>query len=366
MSLDRILPETTDNADLDVAIIGAGQAGLSVAYYLRRTDLRFALFDAGPSAGGAWPNGWDSLRLFSPAAYSSLPGWPMPASQGDGFPTRDEVADYLTRYERRYDLPVERPVSVIAVEPAGALLELKLPNGQHITARAVVSATGTHGAPFVPSYSGQDVFTGTQIHSAQYRCPDAFRGKRVLVVGGGNSGAQIHAELSEHARSTWVTQRPPEFLPDDVDGYTLFTQATSRLKEEGFDKAATKTFGDIVMVPPVKAARERGDLTSVRPFEKFTETGVLWKDGTSERVDAVIWCTGFKAVTGHLEPLGVVRPDGRVDVDGQRSMVEPRLWLVGYGNWTGAASATLIGSARVARALVPQIAHALSQQPASA
>ncbi|WP_018700992.1 ArsO family NAD(P)H-dependent flavin-containing monooxygenase [Amorphus coralli] len=344
-------------ADPDVAIIGGGQAGLAIGYYLRRTGLRFVILDAEEVPGGAWLHGWDSLRLFSPAGYSSLPGWQMPPSGSDGFPTRDEVIDYLTRYEARYDLPVERPARVDAVERAGDRLRLRLADGSARHARAVVSATGTWSAPVIPDYEGRERFDGTQLHSAHYRGPEPFAGKRVLVVGGGNSGAQIHAELDAHARSTWVTLRPPGFLPDDVDGHVLFQRATARVRDDG--GGASGTFGDIVMVPPVKAARDRGALETVRPFARFTRDGVVWRDGTSEAIDAVIWCTGFRPALDHLWPLGVVDEAGRVAVEDQRSVDEPRLWLAGYGDWTGAASATLIGSARVARDLVPRIAAAL-------
>lgn len=109
--------------------------------------------------------------------------------------------------------------------------------------------------------------------------------------------------------------------------------------------------GDIVMVPPVKKARDRGDLSSVRPFERLTATGAVWADGTEPAVDAIIWCTGFRPALDHLTGLGVVEEDGRVLVDGQRSAKEPRLWLAGYGDWTGPGSATLMGAARTARDL---------------
>ena len=176
--------------DHAVAIIGSGQAGLAVAYYLRRAGLDFRVFDAGGGPGGAWVHGWDSLRLFSPAAYSSLPGWPMPPAARDGYPTRDHVIDYLTRYEARYGFAVERPKVIAAVEADGANLRLRFADGETRTARAVVSATGTWGAPVIPGYPGSEGFGGTQLHSALYRTPELFRGKRVLVVGGGNSGAQ--------------------------------------------------------------------------------------------------------------------------------------------------------------------------------
>ncbi|KGJ22102.1 ArsO family NAD(P)H-dependent flavin-containing monooxygenase [Paracoccus sanguinis] len=345
--------------DHDVVVIGGGQAGLAVAYYLRRAGLDFVVLDAEERPGGAWRHTWDSLRLFSPAGYSSLPGWPMPPSRTKGFPTRDEVVDYLSRYELRYGFAIERPCEIEAVERDGERLRLRLKDQRSLTARAVVSATGTWGAPYVPDYADRELFRGIQLHSAHYRNPQPFAGKRVLIVGGGNSGAQILAEVSEVAETIWVTLKEPVFLPDDVDGRVLFERASARVLGD-VDQAATTTLGDIVMVPPVKEARDRGVLTSVRPFERFTATGVVWRDGTETQIDAVLWCTGFRAATEHLRPLGVVEPDGRIEVLDQRAVEEPRLWLAGYGNWTGAASATLIGAGRTARELVPRIKDALA------
>jgi hypothetical protein len=142
----------------------------------------------------------------------------------------------------------------------------------------------------------------------------------------------------------------------------LFKRASARVRGD-FSEAATTTLGDIVMVPPVREARDRGVLQAVRPFARFTEHGVAWSDGTTSAVDAAVWCTGFLPATGHLRPLGVVGPDGRVEVSDQRSVREPRLWLAGYGTWTGAASATLIGAGRTARDLVPGIEASLRRKP---
>ncbi|CAM3887707.1 ArsO family NAD(P)H-dependent flavin-containing monooxygenase [Bordetella tumulicola] len=344
-----------DARHADVVIIGGGQSALAVAYFLKRTDLTFVLLDAAPESGGAWRLGWESLHLFSPSQWSSLPGWPMPATQG--YPTRGQVVDYLSRYEDRYGFAVERPVRVTAVRREDSDFAIETVNGQW-RSRAVVSATGTWSTPYIPPVEGIQTFNGEQIHSAHYRCPTPYAGKRVLVVGGGNSGAQILAEVSQVAQTTWVTQAEPLFLPDDVDGRVLFERATARWQALQQGKAPENLpggFGDVVMVPPVREARARGVLQSVRPFIRFTPEGVIWQDGTSTAIDAVIWCTGFRPALDHLEPLGIVHPDGKVRVHGTQAVEAPGLWLVGYGEWTGFASATLVGVMRTAKSTAVEV-----------
>lgn len=332
--------------DHQLIIIGGGQAGLATAYYLKRAGIDFLILDAGEEPGGAWRHGWDSLRLFSPAAYSSLPGWQMPGGSDTEYPTRDDVIDYLTRYEARYAFPVTRPVTVnsVAKDDDGFVVST---DERKYRSRAVVSATGTWSAPFVPDWPGLKRFRGDQLHSAHYREPTRFRDKNVLVVGGGNSGAQIFAEVAQVASTRWVTIDEPTFLPDDVDGRVLFQRASARIL--GKDSVAFGGLGDIVMVPPVRAARDKGILGTVRPFHSFAEDGVVWPDGRTTQIDAVIWCTGFRPALDHLRGLGIVDADGKVATHGQQSTAVPGLWLMGYGNWTGAASATIIGAGRVAR-----------------
>jgi len=344
--------------EVDVVVIGAGQAGLSVGRLLSRTELSFVILDAEDGPGAGWRHTWDSLRLFSPAFWSSIPGIIMPGGR-DYYPTRDEVIAYFKTYEERYKLPIERPVWVHAVRRhADDRLLVESDRGNWL-AEHVVSATGSLRNPVIPDYPGRCQFEGVQIHSSEYRSPEPFRGQRVLVVGGGNSGAQIMAELSLVADATWVTRREPRYFPDDVDGRIIFEHATKRYqaRAEGRDpeSAVEDLLGDIVMLPPVKAARDRGDLVAVRPFACFTRDGVVWPDGREERIDAVIWCTGFRPALDHLCPLGVIEPDGRILTDGTRSIREPRLWLVGYGEWTGYASATLIGVGRTAKETVDGI-----------
>lgn len=319
---------------LNVIVIGGGQAGLAAGYYLRRAGLEFTILDAQLEPGGAWRHGWDSLRLFSPARHSSLPGQPMPRFPGEGYPTADHVVDYLAAYEKRYELPVERGVRVRSVLRTAEGFDV---DGRH--ADAVISATGTWWRPFVPAVAWR--LPGRQLHTVDYRNPAQFTGQRVVVVGGGNSGAQIAADLAGHVDLTWVTQRPPRYLPDEIDGKALFDIATH-------NPGGVAALGDIVAVPPVRDARDRGLLTA-HPMDP----GVL------RSADTVIWATGFRASLSHLAGLGLRTPDGRVPTAGTRAVGEPRLHLLGYGNWTGPASATLIGVGPTTKAAVAHLAREL-------
>jgi len=352
--------------EIDIVVIGGGQSGLAIGYFLRRTARSFVILDAGPTPGGAWNQGWDSLRLFSPAEASSLPGWPMPRPTGSkdtgAFPSRQQVVDYLAAYEARYQLPIQRPVRVERVMASGTGYEVQT-NGGVWQTNVVVSTTGTASHPVIPPYPGLSDYTGVQLHSTQYRSADGLAGQRVLIVGGGNSGAQLLAEVSRLAHTVWVTLTEPTFLPDEVDGRVLFSQATVQYQtlQTGETPPRTGTLGDIVMVPPVREARSRGVLHAVRPFVRLTRTGVQWADGRIEAFDTIIWCTGFRPATDHLRPLSIVDTQGRIPTEGTKATQSPGLWLVGYGSWTGFASATLIGVGRSARTTAEQIGTYLHQ-----
>lgn len=336
----------------DVVVIGGGQAGLAAGYYLRRTTTDFVILDAEDAPGGAWRHYWDSLHLFSPAEFSTLPGWWMPRQEGEPFPTRDHVVDYLAAYEKRYELPVRRPVTVHGVHRDGERLLVRTDTGD-IAARAVVSATGTWRSPHTPDIPGRASFRGRQLHTTDYRDPHEFDGRHVVIVGGGNSAAQILAEISTVATTTWTTLRPPRFLPDDIDGRDLFHVATKAAADPTAPNVGD--LGDIVMVPPVTEARTRGVLTARPMFDRVTPTGIAWDGGETLDADAIIWATGFRAHLDHLAPLGLTGPDGRIAVDGTRALGEPRLHLLGYGNWTGPASATIIGAARSAKTAIADL-----------
>ncbi|WP_060887038.1 ArsO family NAD(P)H-dependent flavin-containing monooxygenase [Streptomyces caniscabiei] len=346
----------------DVVVMGGGQSGLAAGYHLRRLGVDFVVLDASSAPGGAWRHAWDSLRLFSPAAYSSLPGRLMPIQQGAEYPDAAHVVAYLRDYERRYALPVRRPVRVAGVHRDGALLRVETDAGEWRT-RAVVSATGTWWRPFLPAVPGRADFGGEQLHTVEYGRPQDFAGRRVVVVGGGNSGAQIAADLAYDTELTWATRRPPRFLADDIDGRVLFDVATARrraLDEGRTDSGGVASLGDIVAAPPVREARDAGRLKAAPMFARLDRDGVVWTDGTRADADAVIWCTGFRPALSHLAPLGLRGPRGHIPTTGTRAVDEPRLHLLGYGDWTGPASATLIGVGRPARDAAREIAELIT------
>ncbi|MDR7328434.1 NAD(P)-binding domain-containing protein [Corynebacterium guangdongense] len=326
----------------DCIIIGAGQAGLASAFYLRRQGVEPLLLDAQASPGGAWLHVWPSMTLFSTADFSNLPGMAMPAYRG--FPSASHVVDYFTRYERRYGFDVRRPVRVGCVTHDGSEFTVETDSGT-FTARTVVAATGTWETPFIPYYPGSLARPGGDVrqwHSAVYPGLAPFRGARVAVVGAANSAAQIAAELTLDeavGEVTWYTRSAPRWMPDDVDGRVLFQRNSVRalaiLRGEA-DPGNDTELGDIVMLPAVRQARDSGALRATPMFTSLDEVDA----------DHLIWCTGFRPALGPVRGL----------LDARRSPTVGGLFLVGYGDWVGPGAATIVGVSPVARAAAESVA----------
>ncbi|CAN0092796.1 unnamed protein product [Ectocarpus sp. 6 AP-2014] len=367
---------------VDAVVVGAGQAGLSVAYHLQRAGgLRVVTLDANQEAGGAWRHRWPSLELFSTRKWSSLPGYPMFANGAceDGYPSTGEMAMYMEEYESVMKLNVVRPVNVTGVSrtPMGTfLVETDCLLGGMVArweARTVISAAGTHASPVWPRLPGWETFRGTQIHSSQYRFADDFRGKKVAVVGSGNSGAQILAEVSAPgvASSTlWSTLTAPSFLPMGLSGKEIFDTVARLRQKQGFVREEDiPSLHSIIMQPGVIEAAERGVYDQRAPkLARLTPTGVAWEasedgsiPGGHADVDAIIWCTGYRSNTSHLSRLGLVRPNSTVGMDG-REMGEtevPGVFAVGYGNWAGVGSGSIPGSTVYAKRAAAAAVHHL-------
>ncbi|MCL5246826.1 ArsO family NAD(P)H-dependent flavin-containing monooxygenase [Cellulophaga sp. 20_2_10] len=337
----------------DCIIIGCGQAGLSVGYFFRRTKLEYLILDEQDTVGGAWLKTWDSLKLFSPAAYSSLSGWQMPNTEEE-YPSKNEFIKYITAYEKRYNFPVNHKTTVLEVVKEANFYKITTNKGDFYS-KTLVSATGTAKNPFIPKYPNDEVFKGKQIHSVAYKNANDLKGKNVIVVGGGNSGAQILAEVSKVAKTKWVTLKEPKFLPKEIDGRYLFKQATESYVNNDTKSYTEKvSLSDIVQVKSVQEALKRGVFKDYRPFTSFYDDGVIWEDNTKEPVDVIIWCTGFRANLEHLSSLHITE-NNKINTTGTKATDITGLWLVGYGNWTGFASATIYGVGKTAKQTVKEI-----------
>lgn len=283
----------------------------------------------------------------------------MPPWKGGGNPSAAHVVKYLRSYEERYELPIHRPSTVLNVERGREGGYISHTDRGTWISQAVINATGTWRRPFVPRVPGAEDFAGIHRHTSGYRSRTAFTGQRVMVVGGGNSGAQIAADLLPTAASvTWVTRRPPQYLPDGIDGRALFMLASEHVTSLHEGKSSTggvAALGDIVAVPPVREARDAGRLQALPMFTRFTASGVAWGNAVHVDLDAVIWCTGFRPDLGHLRPMGLTMngpvPAAHPDPP-TLALDHPGMFFLGYGDWAGPASATLIGVGAPARATV--------------
>ena len=342
-------------------MIGAGQAGLSSGYFLRRAGFEpgsgFVLLDRSPQPGGAWQFRWPTLTFATVHGVHQLPGMDLP-QQESTTPVAGVVSRYFADYEREFDLRVHRPVRVTRVtsEPGGRL-RLDTDSGAW-SARALINATGGWDKPFWPRYPGQDGFGGRQLHTVDYRGPSEFAGQRVVVVGGGASAIQLLIEIAEVAAGTvWVTRRPPEFTtqPFDADwGRAVEARVADRVRNGLPPESVVRATG-YPLTPEVVAARDRGVLNRLPMFHRLTRDGVEWNDGRFEPADVVVWCTGFRASIDHLAPLRLRRPGGGLAVEGTQSLDDPRIQLVGYG-----PSASTIGANRAGRVAVRNVRRFLA------
>ncbi|MBQ1082789.1 NAD(P)/FAD-dependent oxidoreductase [Nocardiopsis sp. B62] len=350
--LGGVLPEAAD-----VVVIGAGQAGLSVAWHLRRLGLEpgagFVALDRGPDSGGAWQFRWESLRLDDAHKVDDLPGMREMglsfASADPARPAREVVRDYYERHERWFGLDVVRPVRVTSVSDEGSSLLVATDKGD-VSARAVVNASGTWARPFRPYFAGAADFRGVQVSTPEYRAAEDFAGMRVLVVGGGTSAVGFLRELEGVAASTvWATRRPVEFVDDPQAGVRAVRRADEAARA-GLPLPSIISGTGLPATPENLAARDRGLLVARPMFTAIEPDGVRWADGSLTSVDAIVWATGFRSELTHLAPLRLREPGGGVRVENGRAVREPRLFLAGFG-----PQASTIGANRAGRAIARQV-----------
>ncbi|MFB7394137.1 NAD(P)-binding domain-containing protein [Streptomyces sp. NPDC056191] len=358
---------------MDVVVIGAGQAGLSAAFHLRRAGLEpdrdFVVLDHAPRPGGAWQFRWPSLTYGKVHGMHALPGMELTGAD-PARPSSEVIGGYFDAYEQTFGLRIHRPVDVTAVregdsgraDEAGRLL-VESSEGTYAT-RALINATGTWDRPFWPRYPGQETFRGRQLHTAGYPGPAEFTGKRVLVVGGGASGTQHLMEIADVAADTfWVTRREPVWREGpfgEMEGRAAVALVEERVRRGLPPKSVVSVTG-LPLNDAIRAARARGILDRLPMFDRITPTGVAWDDGRTVDVDVILWATGFRAAIDHLTPLRLREPGGGIRVEGTRAARDERVHLVGYG-----PSASTIGANRAGRAAVSDIRRLLRREAAPA
>ena len=346
---------------VDIVVIGAGQAGLSAAYHLQREGLEpgkgFVVLDDEFGAGGAWQHRWDSLTLSNVNGINDLPGL--------GF---DEVIDkddkamqanvalpkYYEQYEKTFKLPVIRPVRVTEVIERNSRFLIKT-NAVQFNARGIINATGTWKTPHCPKYPGWDKFKGIQLHTGQYKSAEEFKGKHVIVVGGGISAVQLLGEISKVTSTTWVTRRPPDFRNYEFtqeEGRDAVALVEARVRE-GLPVESVVSVTGLPYTPAIADLLESGVLDRKEMFQEITETGVKWADGTSMEADVIFWNTGFRHSIDHLAGLNLVNELGGIEMTGKLTTQvakDPRIHLTGYG-----PSASTIGANRAGRAAAKEL-----------
>ncbi|MFC8507852.1 NAD(P)-binding domain-containing protein [Streptomyces sp. NPDC057411] len=350
--------------EVDVVVVGAGQAGLSAAYHLRRSgfepDRDFVVLDHAPRPGGAWQFRWPSLTYGKVHGMHALPGKELAGADPER-PSSEVIGDYFADYEETFALHVHRPVEVTAVrEGEGGRLRVETSEGVYAT-RALINATGTWDRPFWPRYQGQETFRGRQLHTAQYPGPEAFAGKRVIVVGGGASGTQHLMEIAEvAAETTWVTRREPVYREGpfgEVEGRAAVALVEDRVRR-GLPPESVVSVTGLPLNDAIRSARARGILDRHPMFDRITPTGVAWDDGRTVEADVILWATGFRAAIDHLAPLRLREPGGGIRVEGTRAVRDERVHLIGYG-----PSASTIGANRAGRAAVADVRRLLRRAP---
>lgn len=286
----------------EVVVVGGGQAGLAVGYYLARQDLNFVILDAGPRIGHVWRSRWHSLRLFTPSQYDALPGLAFPGDPDD-LPGKEDVADYLEVYAKVFDLPVRSGEAVLSVRPlGGGGFEVATQQAMY-TADQVVVATGPFQKPLVPAVAetlSDEVF---QIHSSAYREPEQLPAGAVLVVGGGNSGVQIAAELAV-TRPTWLSVgQQLGRVPERLLGRSIFWwfDRAGLLAVTVDSRIGRRASGRELLVgqSPRMLARSTGVQLAGRTVG-IAGHRVFTQGGTTIEPAAIVWATGFRPDFGFV------------------------------------------------------------------
>ncbi|MEV0351546.1 NAD(P)/FAD-dependent oxidoreductase [Nonomuraea sp. NPDC050680] len=352
------MPTDNDRA----LIVGAGQSGLAAAHAALEQGLRPVLLEASGRAAGSWPRYYDSLALFSPARYSSLPGMGFDGDP-ERYPRRDEVVSYLERYaaaliERGAELRTHARVGTAEAGEEG--FAVRLEGGEQLSAGILIAASGSFGRPHRPALPGLGAFTGQVLHVADYRSPASLPGEHVIVVGAGNSAVQVAYELAGQRRVTLASRTPIRFVQQRPLGRDLHFW----FRVTGFDRLPLARAEHPPASPVLDDGRYRQALREDRyrrraMFTRLDGDQVTWPDGGRERVDAVLLATGYQPDLPYLAGLGALTTDGHPRQRRGLSLTHGGLGYLGLEWQRTPSSNTLRGVGADARRVVAALGRHL-------
>lgn len=347
---------------IHTVVIGGGQAGLAVGYHLARQGVRFLILDASQRVGDAWRNRWDSLRLFTPARYAGLPGFRFPA-RGDSFPTKQEMADYLESYSKRFHLPIRTGLRVKRVTRSGDRFLVSAGN-ETFEAENVVVAMANYQKARVPAFAKNLHGSIKQLHSSEYRNASQLQPGKVLVVGAGNSAADIAIEVSR-SHHTLMSGKESGHIPFPIESFFARFVAVRIVRFIGHHVLSLATPIGRKLRP--KMLHRPAPLVRVKPADLIA-AGVervqrvvdvrnsqpRLADGRALDVQNIIWCTGYEPGFSWID-LPVFEANG--DPLHERGIVAhmPGLFFVGLHYLYSMTSATIIGVSRDAKRVVKAI-----------
>ncbi len=337
----------------DTIIVGAGQAGLATAYYLQQHNIRFLILEGSGTTAGSWPNYYESLKVFSPVGYSHLPGFAFPGEKHH-YPSRQDVIDYLQAYAKHFAFPIKTESKVTSITKDVEAFAIKTELGDTYTARSVIDATGAFNQPYFPDIPNRSEYQGQVLHTFQYQRPDTFAGKRVLVIGAGNSAIQVAGDLVGTAQNVTIVSRSPiKLMPQKILGLDVhfFSRylGLDKLRPRGAETGGKQPV-QVIDTGNYGAMLASGAIQTMSMFSSFTKFGVQWTDGSVMDFDAVIYGTGYRPSYSHL-PTEALNEAGRLNQNKGVSNLQG-LYYMGQAFQRNFASATLRGVGSDAKIIV--------------
>lgn len=344
----------TVTRSVDVLVIGAGQAGLAAVYWLAQSHRTFMLVDGAERIGDSWRQRWDSLTLFTPAAYSALPGLKVPGDP-DAYPTKDQIADYLESYAEHFQLPVQLGSRVAQLQRRNGHFAARLASGGEVASEAVIVATGAFQVPAVPTFAAHLDPDVSQYTPNTYRNPESMPAGTILIVGDGATGRQIALEFAASRPVLLATGRPRRASPERILGRSLFWWLDKLgLLRAPRDSRIGRYLREADPFPGRHLRLERlaARGVAVKPrVASMAGDEVTFADGTSEQVSSVVWSTGYRDDTGWMAVAGALDERGRFRDSGGISPVAG-LFHVGRNWQRNRGSALLLGVGDDARRIV--------------